>query len=176
LTSEPQDLYSGDSKSWSVTLSNYPASEGWALTYYFSQAGETPTPIPTTPVGDDYLVSLTPQLTGLMNPGKWSWVSRVAKGSELITVDRGSLKILPDPSKPYDSRSHAEKALEAITATLEGRLTESVTEYTIDGVMCKHMTHEELLKLHMLYKAMVRRGLGKPGVRGIPAGSIFRVR
>jgi hypothetical protein len=172
---EPLKFYSGDSVTWAETLADYPAPT-WALTYYFAQAAETPIPLLCSANGTEHVLSMSATHTALMNYGAWKWTSRATSGTASVVVGSGHFTIIPDPTKPYDHRSHAEKALEAITATLEGRLTESVTEYTIDGVMCKHMTHEELLKLYTSYKAMVRRGLGKPGVRGIPASTLFKVR
>ena len=172
---EPLKFYSGDSVTWTETLLDYPAPT-WTLTYYFAQAAETPIPLAATASGSDHVLAMTASHTALMNYGTWKWTARATSGAVSMVVGSGHMVVIPDPTKPYDHRSHAEIALEAITATLEGRLTESITEYTIDGVMCKQMTHEELLKLYTLYKAMVRRGLGKPGVRGIPASTLFKVR
>lgn len=173
---EPTRIYSGDTVTWVETLSGYPASDGWSLTYYFKQAAETPVPIPATGSGDTYSVLIGASTSGLMNPGTYSWTSRVSKGEVVQTIGFGTMAVTPDPTRAYDARSHAEKGLEAVTAALEGRLSDPVTEYEVDGLKVKHMSHKELLELRTLYSAMVRRGLGKPGIRAINQSSVFRVR
>jgi hypothetical protein len=76
------------------------------------------------------------------------------------TVDRGQVKILPDPASAgagYDPRSHAQKVLDSIEAVIEGRAGKTDLETTLaDGRQIKRISHGELLKMRDAYASKVR--------------------
>lgn len=154
-------MVAGDSVDIDVTLSDYLASEGWTLTLYFSAAAETPRQIQADPNGDAYHTSFTCDF----DPGTYQWAARVSKETTVKTVGIGTVRVLPDPSKPYDRRLHCEKALDAVTAVLEGRLSDPIVEYKLDGVEAKLLPHSDLLRLRDRYRTEVRLARGGSLIR-----------
>lgn len=167
-TTEPLSLAAGDSAQWERSVSGYPPSDGWTLRYYLTFNGSDPIAVESTPQAEAYRVDLAPATTAAWTPGTYHWKAVVSKTGARLLVDEGVLEVLPDPTTAHDPRTHEERALEAITAVLEGRLTESIVEYTVGNTPVKHMDHATLLRLQGLYQAKVRMQRGGSFITQIP--------
>ena len=157
---EPKQIVAGDTAAWGRSEALYPASGGWTLTYYLAKDATNPIAIQATASGDDHAVSVPAATTAGWAPGAYRWTARVNKAGEVVTLQTGHLVILADPSTASDPRSHAEKALAAITAVLEGRLADPLAEYEIDGLKATLIPHADLLRLRAVYADAVRRQKG----------------
>lgn len=130
--------------------------------------------IAATASGDLFVLAMAPTETSPLAPGEYHWLLVVtsADGTQRKTVARGQIAVDFNPAFPAanrDVRTHAEKCLAAITAVLEGRLSESITEYKLDaGLEAKHMDHAELIKLRAWYAGVVRRQRGAPFFTHVP--------
>lgn len=162
MADAPSKVYAGDTVAWTEVQADYPASDGWSLTVYFAVGTVEPVAIAATPSGADHLVTVLPATTSGWTAGTCHWTARVTKAGETHTVVQGLFEVLPDPTVAADRRSHAEKCLAAITAVLEERMGDPITEYEIDGTKAKKLPHAELIKLRAHYLAVVRRQKGKP--------------
>lgn len=172
MADEPTKLYAGDTVSWTRVQADYPASDGWVLTYYFALGSALPVPIAAAPAGPDHLLTIPAATSDAWAPGTCHWTARVAKAGETHTVGQGSFDVLPNPASAYDRRTHSEKCLAAITAVIEGRMGDPITEYEIDGVKAKKLPHAELVALRAHYKGLVRREKGGSMFRRMPV--VFR--
>lgn len=154
-TTEPATVTAGDSITWRVSLSDFHASEGWALSYTITSAtaayGFT-----AAPDGDAYLVSIDPATSALWSSGRYTLVGAVTNGSARHSVRRASLQVfsLHDGSTAADTRSHARKMLDAIEAWLESR-DPGVAAYTIHGRQMQYIDIGDLLRLRDRYRAEV---------------------
>jgi hypothetical protein len=177
----PKKIQSGDSFSWDpIDLQPlYPAGSGWTLTMYLFLVGAAPGTAPVTitataDMNSMFVLAQTPAQTAVWGPGEYHWtlIVQSADGTQRQTVDRGELKVGFNPAAPgdnYDPRNHEEKCLAAITAVLEGRMSESITEYKLDnGMEAKHMDHTELVRLRAYYAGVVRRQRGKSFFTHVP--------
>ena len=72
-TSEPESLVAGDTVTWQKTLSDYPASDGWVLSYRLINAAGN-IDITSSASGDDHLVSVAATATA-----GWSYVGTTAR-------------------------------------------------------------------------------------------------
>jgi hypothetical protein len=170
MTTEPRTTTAGDKISWRVSrFTDFPASAGWVLTYFFAATAETPARVTATPDEDAFLVTWT---VGL-KPGKYRWTAQVSKGDEKHTLDGGLLTVIPDPSQAYDRRSTSELALAAIEAVLAGRVSDPLAEYEIDGVKAKKIPPRDLLALRDRFRTEVRLQRGGPLVRRISVGGFW---
>lgn len=160
MQNEPTKLYAGDTQSWTRVDADYPATDGWILTYFFALGPNEPTPVAAVASGADYLLTLTPTITSSWTPGICHWLAQVALNGEVHTVDEGAFDMLPNPTGAYDRRSHAEKCLAAITAVIEGQMADPIVEYEIDGVKAKKLPHDQLVALRAKYLSIVRRQKG----------------
>ena len=156
-TTEPTEARAGDTWKWTKTLADYPASEGWALTYRFKSATAA-FEVAASASGDDYSVTVAATTTDDIAAGFYTWVAQVSLAGEKYTVDSGPFTVNPDfhtgtASAAYDGRSHARIVLDAIEAVIEGRASRDQEAYEIAGRSLKRTPIADLLKLRQHYKA-----------------------
>ena len=114
-------LIAGDSLKFDSTVPDYPASDGYTLTYRLVRRDGAAGPIQITAAanGDGYTVNVLPATTATWTVGKYTWAAYVTKTGERFTVESGEVEILPDPAvsgAPLDMRSQARKALDDLKA------------------------------------------------------------
>lgn len=167
-----QILIAGDTLRFSTSVPDYPATDGYTLTYRLVRrdAAGTAITITASPNGSDYEVSELPATTAAWAAGKYTWAAYASKASERHTVDQGEIEIKADPgavTAPYDNRSHARKVLEAIEAVLEGRATVDQQEVAIAGRSLKMTPIADLLKMRETYRIEVAN---EDAVKKVAAG------
>lgn len=176
-----EQLIVGDTLEFTTSVDGYPASDGWTLKFrLIPRASGSAISFDAVASGSDYLVQVPPATTATWVAGEYAWASWVQQGSSPATarheVDRGLVTLIPDPATtnaPYDSRSHARKALDAIEATIEGRATGAQLEYEIGHRRVRYIPHAELLDLRKYYKGEVQsEELAEAALRGQGGGKI----
>lgn len=117
---EPARVTAGDTITWLKSLTDYPASAGWALAYTLVNAQGKYT-VGTTASGDDHQASVSAAASALWVAGTYTWVAAVTRGAERYTVGQGSIVIAPDliAAASHDGRTSARKALDSVNAALE---------------------------------------------------------
>ena len=122
----PETIYAGDSLSWTESLGEHPAP---AWTMHYVLRGASVLDLTSTPSGSDHAFTATAAQTANLAPGRYSWQSFVSNGTaERYTIATGTLTVranLAVQTAGFDGRSHAQKVLDAIEATMEGRATKS---------------------------------------------------
>lgn len=173
-TIEPSEITAGDTIQWKKTLSDYPASAGWALKYRFINSAAK-YDITAAADGDDHLVTIAAATSAGYTAGTYTWTRRVEKGTERYTLGSGTVEILPDlaaKTTAFDNRSHAKTMLDAIEATLEGKATGSQLDILKKTIGDKNIDRNpELLKswrnyYRAEYKDELRKERIKQGLRG----------
>jgi hypothetical protein len=152
----PSSITAGNSASWLLSLSDYPASSGWSVTYYLiNSAGAID--FSSTASGDDHLVSLSAVTTGGYDDGDYTYTAVVDDGTDRYTVETGSISILPDPSTQtaYDGRSQAERIVYYLKASFETNASKIVLNYTIGGRRMEGIPILERLELLRFWEARV---------------------
>jgi hypothetical protein len=144
-TCEPRSFVAGATVSWSKSFSDYPASEGWVLSYAFR--GPEDLDVEATADGDDYLV-LIPATDSDVDPGTYAWQAKVEKDDEVFYVGEGQTLIkqsLADVSTAYDGRSDAEIIYDQLVALFKTKSLMVQAEYSIAGRAMKFESYTELL-------------------------------
>ena len=153
-TQVPATLIAGDTWKWTRSLTDYPAGT-WTLNYYFENSGATFS-VTATASGTTHSVTITSATTATYRPGKYRWYARANNGSEYYTVanEFGWLEVLADPAAAgkFDRRSHAQKVLDAVEATIEGRATADQLAMSIAGRSISRTPITELLTLRDKYR------------------------
>ena len=166
-TTEPLTLRAGDSVRWTRTLADYPAGDGWALSYVLLSASAR-IEIASVAAGNDHAVTLVAATTAAYAAGAYTWAAVVAKGADRYTVGTGRIEILPDlaaeTTAAHDGRSHARKVLEAIEAWIESA-DPSVARRKIADRELQYIPITELLALRDRYRREVAREDAAAGVR-----------
>ena len=158
-TSEPASFYAGDSITWKISNSDYPASSGWALKYDIIK-NDTRIALTSTASGADHLIEITATASGLYDAGEYYWRSYVTKGSEKYGISEGHIEILANLSTAttgHDFRSTVKKVIDALETALEG--TASASELTIISQSCGDLSvtrksdiYDELQKWKSIYE------------------------
>ena len=115
--------------------------------------------ITATNDGNDYLFTFTSTATANYHVGDWSFILTVEDGTNRITVDEGTIKVLQDlvSDNSTDVRSHARIVLDKIETLLQGKADSDVANYSINNRSLTKMSPDELLKWRDYYKAEVLR-------------------
>ena len=155
-TEEPRKLVAGDSLAWDRTDlgGDYPPGT-WALVYYLT--GPSTLEVTAGENGTTFEVRVPSSETSGLAPGGYRLRGFVTDGTDRYQVYEGSLSVEEDPAQAAPGGTHAEKMLAAIQATLEGRVTKDVEQYTYDGVSVAKLPIELLEKLEVRYRARVAR-------------------
>ena len=150
-------IYAGNTVKFDKAFADYKASDGYSLEYSLVNNSVKYT-FTATADGDDFAVNVSASTTATWQPGDYKYFAFIKNGTERFLVEQGSVTIKPDPaSTVFDSRSHVKKMLDAIESVIEGRATEDISTYTINGRQIVKMTLEELLKARSLYRREYER-------------------
>ncbi len=169
-----QELIAGDALNYSTSIPAYPPSAGWvAKLRLVPRAGGSAILVQAAAAASDaHAWSLAKTTTAAWLPGVYSWHIWVEKGSERYTLQSGQITIRPDPeSLPggADTRSQAERSLDAINAFLEGRASDAQLRYKINGRELERYPLQEVLRLRAFFESQVgqeRRAAGLSDGRG----------
>lgn len=174
---EPSDIVAGDTIKWyRLDLTgDFPATDGWSLAYTLRLRSGTGNKIAIAAAasGDGFLIAVAAATSAAYPAGEYELEGYVTKSTERYRVYLGTCLVRPnlagEADGAHDSRSHAERVLDAIEATIEGRASNDQLEYTVAGRSLRRMAFAELHAFRSLYRAEVarekeaeriRRGLG----------------
>lgn len=141
----PTKITAGTSVSWRVSLPDFPAAEGWTLTYSLV----TPSAqivVESTPDGDLHLFEIPFGDTAEWSPGTYSWQSHVSNDTERYQVESGSVEVVEDlgaATEGKDTRTWIDTAIAALQAAIAGRASKTQLVQDVDGVRIQHMTITE---------------------------------
>jgi hypothetical protein len=168
LPTEPTTLTAGDSWRWDRYDSDHPPSDGWTLAYHLVGAAKHDiTGALVTGAGDHFEVRVPAATTATIAAGRYVLAAYASKDGNRFEVYRDVLVVQPDMATLTDARSHAEKALEAIEAAIEGRLTKDLAGFSVNGRAVQHIDMAALKRLHGIYshKVWQERNPGRLGPR-----------
>lgn len=154
-------LIAGDTVDFVTALPDYPASDGWVLSFrLLPRVSGTAIDITTTASGDDHRASVTAAASASWTAGEYTWQSWVASGAVRYSVADGTCTIKPDPATAtaYDGRSQAVVALEAAKAALATFQSSGgrVRSYTIGGRSLEYADEAALLKAISYWQVQVK--------------------
>ena len=170
-TTEPSTINPGDTVKWTKTLADYPASDGWVLSYELINSTTRYT-FSAAASGANHAVTIPAATSAGYIPADYDWRARVSKSGEVFTVATGRITVAANFGEVSDVRSQARRTLQAIEDTLEGRASSATAEYEIAGRRMKYIPVSELLVLRDRYRMDVARedaaqrsaaGLPNPG-------------
>lgn len=154
----PLLLYAGDTAQWTRSLSDFPASEGWALGYTLVSSTAAHSFAGTT-AGDDFAVTVAATDTAEWAAGRYLLTEFVSKAGERFTLQTYQIRIASNSAGAEagaDLRTHARKVLDAIEAWLEAKAP-TAASFEIAGRRLSNYPLAELLALRDRYRAEVQR-------------------
>lgn len=145
-------IHAGDSFKYEAVYSGFSAADGWSAVlvivnhdYNFS--------IDATVSGESYSFVADGAATSQWSPGEYRVAVRVENGLDRLTIETGSISIMPNLfGGGAVERSHVEKVLAAIEATLEGKATNDQQQIMIGGRSIMRLLPQHLLTWRDRYK------------------------
>ena len=171
-TTEPVSFTAGDTLAFTRDLPNYPAGDGWALTYRAIGGVSTANTIDISAdaEGDGFSIAVSASETASWMPGIYTLYGYVSKSDERYLVYKKAFTVLRDPSQAdasntIDNRTYYERCLEKVRDVIEqGVITETI-EYNFNGTSVKILSIDQAIKLESWLKTMVAQesGNGRQG-------------
>lgn len=113
-----------------------------------------------TAAGTDHLFTADAATTGAWTAGEYWYSLRATNGAEVVELEAGNLRVLPDlvaAGDDYDGRTEAQIALDAINAVLGKRASIDQERYRINNRELYRTPIADLIKLRSFYVAQVKR-------------------
>ena len=135
--SEPREWIAGDSWKWNKTLPDFPAGDGWQLSYYFRGqmdydavwASDV-----TSPVGEDGYEVRIDEANTCLPRGAYTLWGRVTDGTDVHTVVERKINVIASPEAAVSEKSFNATCLDAIEARIAGTvLTAEQKRVKING-------------------------------------------
>ncbi|MEZ9525713.1 hypothetical protein [Enterovibrio norvegicus] len=163
----PTELQSGLSVSFRVSFPLFPAAE-WVATLHLISLNSK-VDITAKPDGDAFVFSATAAESAEWAAGQYSALIRVSKGDDVHQPVSQRLTVLPNLAAmdSHDPRTDAEKALDAIQATLASRATSDQLKLSFGGRSLEKTPLSDLLKLEARFIRKVNSERRKKTGRGL---------
>jgi len=145
-TYEPRTFIAGATVSWSKSLEDYPAGDGWLLKYALRGPDATGIDVTATADGDDFLITIS-STSSDKTAGTYRLVGWVELGIEKYYLVDQQLVIKAKPAAgALDTRSDAEQVLAALITLSKTKASLIQGTYTIAGRQMQFESHTEILK------------------------------
>lgn len=147
-----KSIQAGDTLKLEFTATDYDSA---TFTPYFVLSNATSNYSVTG--SGDYEITLAASVTALWVAGEYTYTVYVSDGTDRYTIERGTVKVLPDiTTGNVDARTTNKKILEAIEATIQGAATVGQQQTSINGRAIVRYSPDELLKMHSQFKRLVK--------------------
>lgn len=153
---EPISFVAGDTVKWKKSVSGFPASEGWTLSYALVKDGVQIT-FNASADGDDYAVTISAEISAGYTPGVYAYQAKVSYGTEAATVATGRIEIKPTfaaQSSGYDARSFAKKMVDALETLFPVLAAKGFASYSIAGRSGTYHSKAELREDYKYWKSV----------------------
>jgi hypothetical protein len=122
-TTEPKVFSAGDTISWTKALNDYPADDGWILSYAFrGEKGDGKLDVIATNESGTHTALISATDSALMRPGIWVWNSYATLGADRHTVGNGTTQVTPNLAATNfatDLRTSVKKAYDNAREAME---------------------------------------------------------
>lgn len=178
-TIEPEFIQAGDTIKWTKSLSDYPANDSWVLSYRLSNRYDN-YDISTSADGADHAVVISAATSAAYQPGDYSLLGWVTKSGERYSIDTKSVTVKPNLAvlEGYDTRTSAQKALDALNAGLEKYAGNAWKQsYSVEGRTMAFRSASDFFALRSRLQTEVHREKQAERIKqGLGSTSRIRVR
>jgi hypothetical protein len=166
---EPQKLTAGDTVSFVKALADFPAGDGWALTYEVSGPNGQ-YEFNSAASGNSHLCTVAAATTAGWLPGEYelSGFAVNATTAERVQIYQAQLHVLPNTAAGAAAQqTHAQKMITLIEGVMLGKAGHDILESDIEGTCIKRLSPAELWQEYNYW-----RGVRAQETRGGKAGKI----
>jgi len=158
----PDPITAGTTITYTRTYADFPASS-WALKLIL--AGKSILAVDAVASGSDFVITITPAQSAILDAGNYQWVERVTSAGVVHDAASGTVVVKPNlaTASAGSLQSADEKMLEIVELAISGQLTDGIASYQIAGRMVSKIPIDELLRLRTgLRQAVKAAGTGTP--------------
>jgi hypothetical protein len=160
---EPESIIAGDTLKFDITLADYPAGDGWTLSYNLVNKDGS-YPFSSTANGNDHRVNVAIATTANWVAGFYTLTGYVSNGTERYQVfPPARVEILRDPSltDAADTRSIYQKILDLMEAAMLSGASRETAEVSAEGVTVRWKDGNDFLTRLNWVKSQVNASNGK---------------
>lgn len=155
-------IVAGDTLSHTVSLADYPASDGWVLSYRLTPRTGSAITFNASASGDDHVIDVAASVTATWAAGNYTVgaFATLALVRHTVASECGQVVIQPNLATVavgVELRTAAQVALDNVKATIQGRASSAVLEYEINGRQLRYLSHAELIALQSTLASEVKR-------------------
>jgi len=173
----PSQIVAGDTLNFCRSLSDYQAADGYQISYKLVNTAAVIEFSGADQGGGEWLFDIKPSTTESWQSGKFTWYEIATKGPDRFTLASGNTEIKPDPTAAHDTRSYAQKMLDAVEALLQKKATKDQQNYAINGRSLTRYSVEDLIALRDKFKAEVAQEKQRQDLEnGLGTNKIIRTR
>lgn len=175
-TREPIQITAGDTISFTKSLADYLASEGWSLKYTL-RGGAEAIEFTSTASGDDHVLLVAAATTALWLPAEYTLTGLAEKGGERHVIYMATLPVLAnvESDDAQQATTHAQRMLAKLEAVLEGKAGDDILDSEIEGTVIRRMPFDQIYKLRAKYKREREAEVVRENIRnGKPSGRRIR--
>ena len=163
-TTEPTVFTAETTWEWDKSFTDFPASDGWQLTYYFRNLEAAASDLvaawatEVTANGDGFEIRILFGSTGLP-PGAYDLVGQITDGTKQHTPVNKRIRVLAS-ADTLGAKSHARIMLDAIETRQQSRvLTSEQRKVQVNGRLIEYATDVELetARAHWAYLVQLER-------------------
>lgn len=170
-TVEPSFFIAGDTVKWTISLTDFLATDGWTLKYSLMKMAASTAVITfsSTADGSDHAIVLSKTTTAGYTAGNYSWQSYVENNpvTEHYSIANGFIEIKStfQTATAFDSRSDVQKIFEAIEAAILGKASYDQLSRKVGDRELRYLSPKELIELRNFYKNEYNKEIGVGGQR-----------
>lgn len=163
---EPEEITAGFEYTWTESLSDYKADDGWTL-YYKGLNASGKIEMTAAADGSDHTVTILAATSADYAAGIYQVYKYVIKDDEKILISTFNLKVSENPLsvESLDTRTQERKMLEALEALELGRADRVQKSFQIAGRAIEYLTPDEIIKWKNYYSRIVNAQEGKTVVK-----------
>jgi hypothetical protein len=154
-TREPVAITAGDTISFTKSLSDYPASEGWSLKYTL-RGGAEAIEFTSTASGDDHVLLVAADITALWLPADYSLSGFAEKDDERYAIYIAGITVSAntESADAVEQTTHAQRMVKKLEAVMEGKAGDDILDSEVEGTVIKRMPHQDVFRLLQKYRRM----------------------
>lgn len=147
------NIIAGDALDFDTQAPDYPASDGWSMTYRLvPRTSGTPISFTCTTAADgaSFAAEVSSATTANWAAGEYTWFAYVTLSGERHIVDQGTVTIKADPvaASAFDGRTDARQTLDALKTAFKAYVAAGqggVAEYSIGGRSMKFRSAKDFI-------------------------------
>lgn len=181
LWREPQEFAAGDTLSFSRSLDDFRASQGWSLKYDM-RGGSQPIEFISTATNDDHKILVLPAVTATWLPGDYTLAGEAINSGtgETHQIYLGYITITPNLSAMAGNapaQTFAQQMLAQIEEVLLAKASGDLLESQVGDSRFKFLSMEELRTEHGYWKSVRANEIAIQNAKmGRPTGNKIRPR